>query len=238
MSRSSYFVSDLHMFSRRSRSLWHERDIFRAAADAHTFVLGGDIFDFRWSTLPTVSATVDEAIGWLSHLVLGNGHCNFHFVLGNHDSHHLFIRELSSLADRTRNLAWHHYYVRLGPSMFLHGDVADRRMDQHTLARRRSRWHHDRPRSEMRHKLYDTVVHLRLHRLASSCVYRKRSVARRILVYLEDIGHGPQSGLRNVYFGHTHSPLEDFEYGGLKFHNGGAPIKGLDFRIVETDISD
>jgi len=233
---NSYFVSDLHMFSRRSQSHLHEDEILALAADAHTFVLGGDIFDFRWSTLPSVAATVDASIEWLERLVGENGHCKFHFVLGNHDSNQRFVERLGGLSQAATNLEWHEYYVRLGQSMFLHGDVADRRMTQRKLIESRTRWQEDEQRSPIRHLLYDSVVHLRLHKIAATCIHRPRRVAKRILVYLEDIGHGPASGLQDVYFGHTHAPMSEFEYAGLKFHNGGAPINGLDFRILETNL--
>jgi len=233
---NSYFVSDLHMFSRRSRSHLHDEEILATAADAHTFVLGGDIFDFRWSTLCSVAATVDASINWLERLVGENAHCGFHFVLGNHDSNQRFVDRLEDLSQSAENLSWHKYYIRLGQSMFLHGDVADRRMTHTMLTESRVRWRDDEQRSPFRHLLYDSVVHLRLHKLAASCVHRPRRVAKRILGYLEDIGHGPDSGVQDVYFGHTHAAMSDYEYAGLRFHNGGAPINGLDFRIIETNL--
>jgi hypothetical protein len=51
---------------------------------------------------------------------------------------------------------------------------------------------------------------------------------------LESIGEGPDTGVRDVYFGHTHKNLANYRYRGLTFHNGGAPIKGVKFRIVEA----
>ncbi|NLE39457.1 MAG: hypothetical protein GX621_15655, partial [Pirellulaceae bacterium] len=63
---------------------------------------------------------------------------------------------------------------------------------------------------------------------------RKQTVARRILAYLDDIGEGPSTGVTNVYFGHTHLAISDFAYRGVLFHNGGAPINGLRFRVLEA----
>ncbi len=74
----------------------------------------------------------------------------------------------------------------------------------------------------------------RLHRSVPHLVYAKRIVVRRILKYLESVGQGPGNGVRNVYFGHTHRRMSNYRYRGLAFHNGGAPIKGMKFRIIEA----
>jgi UDP-2,3-diacylglucosamine hydrolase len=36
------------------------------------------------------------------------------------------------------------------------------------------------------------------------------------------------------YFGHTHRSMADYQFGGPTFHNSGAPIKGVKFRILEA----
>ena len=58
MEPSTYFVSDLHLFSGRTQAARHAPALHAAARRARTFVLGGDIFDFRWSTLGSVETTV------------------------------------------------------------------------------------------------------------------------------------------------------------------------------------
>jgi hypothetical protein len=30
--------------------------------------------------------------------------------------------------------------------------------------------------------------------------------------------------------------VSDYEYRGVKFHNGGTPIRGMKFRIVEVEL--
>ncbi len=231
---TGYFVSDLHLFARRSRAERHVEEIYAAAAGAKMFVLGGDIFDFRWTTLKSVEATVDAAIGWLDELVTPHPECEFHFVLGNHDSHAPFVERLQELSDGLPNLQWHRYYMRSGSNLFLHGDVADRKMSQQTLSRKRERHGRERKQSGAANLLYDLAVQAQLHKLAAKVAHPKRRVAKRILNYLQDIGHGPHNGLKDVYFGHTHAALSNYQFGGLTFHNGGAPIKGLEFRIVPT----
>jgi len=237
MPSKNYFVSDLHMFSSRSLAARHQATIHAAADQAQTFVLGGDIFDFRWSTLGSVDNTVEQAIRWLDELVASHRGTDFHFVLGNHDFNRKFLTALDSYSATAPNLTCHHYYLALGKSVFLHGDVADKPgLCPEKLRSRREHWLHDETRSPLRHVLYDWAVQANLHRVCGRVVHPRWRVATRIWQYLNYIGQGPAAGIENVYFGHTHEALSDYLYGGLRFHNGGAPMPGLDFRLVEAQI--
>jgi len=228
-----YFVSDLHLFANRSNAHQYLDQMARKASRAKTFILGGDIFDFRWAKIPTLRA-VEMAAEWIEELCLSAPQCEFHLVLGNHDYHQALIDKLIELEQRIQNLTWHRFYVRLGSSVFLHGDVADKEMDAKMLAEAREEWLDERRRGPFMSKLYDVVVMTRLHKSAPRLVYTKRIVVRRILKYLESIGEGPSNGVRDVYFGHTHRNMSDYHYRGLYFHNCGAPIKGVKFRILEA----
>ena len=228
-----YFVSDLHLLADRSDAYHYLEEIVEAAVSAEMFVLGGDTFDFPWSPLP-IRRSVDYAARWLHDLTSMCPECHFHLVLGNHDYHQLFIDRLIRLERQVHNLSWHRYYFRLGSNVCLHGDVVSRRMDAQRLARARDRWLDKRRRGPFLSSLYDVVVQTRLHKPVAHLVYSKRIVVRRILKYLESIGQGPANGVRDVYFGHTHRGMSDYSYRGLLFHNGGAPIKGMKFRIVEV----
>ena len=135
------------------------------------------------------------------------------------------------------NLSWHRFYLRLGDSLFLHGDVAGRRMTTERLVRFRARWLHTEPSGRFRRRAYDLVFRAGLHRPLPYLVHTKRRVARRIATYLEHIGHGPHNSVRHVYFGHIHRRVSNYRYGGLTFHNGGAPFHGQRFRIVEGVVS-
>lgn len=232
-----YFVSDLHLFSRRSLAPRHEAAIRAAASEATTFVLGGDIFDFRWSTLPNLERSIAAAVDWLAALTAINSQCAFHFVLGNHDYNRQFISALDQLAGDTPNLLWHRTHLRLGQSLFLHGDVADKPQlcHQKLLLRRQKYWHDEAAQGNMANLIYDWAMQARLHHVAK-IVHRHRRVTNRLLSYLDQIGHGYESGLRHVYFGHTHHAMSHYERGGILFHNGGAPMQGLDFRIVPVEI--
>lgn len=229
------FVSDLHLFANRSRGEKHMQAIRHKARESEHCILGGDIFDFKWSTLPSTAATVEAALHWLHELAHYAPECRFHFLLGNHDHHPDLIRQLPGLAGDVRNFDWEEFYLRLGNTIFLHGDVADRKMTAARLERKRQRFRHRR-RNRMQHRAYDVLVQTQVHSVLPRAVYPKRIVARRILNYLRDIGHGPENGVRHVYFGHTHRAVNGYQHDGLAFHNGGAPIGKSAFRILELEI--
>lgn len=233
MSNPGYFVSDLHLFSRRSQAARHETALHAAARKSDALVLGGDIFDFRWSTLSSTEATVAAAIRWLDELVSAHKQCEFHYVLGNHDANQRFVAALHAYSKTVRNLSYHPYFLRMGGSVFLHGDVADRpRICPDRLRKRREHWGKDERRGEVRNLLYDLAVNVRLHKLCGKVVHPRKRVASRIVSYLHRVGAGPMQGVEHIYFGHTHDALSHYRHEHVTFHNSGAPIAGLQFRIV------
>lgn len=233
-----YFVSDLHLLSSRSNAELYHDAIVRTAAVAHDFVLGGDIFDFHWSRAATLEHALDEAICWLEDLALDAPNCRFHYVLGNHDHVPALMKRLAKLAVREANFAWHEYCLRLGGAVFLHGDIVERDMDADQLAQARLRRPHTQRAGNVRNWIYDMAVATRVHVPIPYFRHRKERMARRILNHLREFGHGPESGVRNIYFGHTHLPMSDYVYQSVAFHNGGASIKGIPFHILRVDTSD
>jgi len=172
---------------------------------------------------------------WLDELIASHPQCDFHFVQGNHDCNRRFVSALESYCTTRPNLSVHPYVLRLGKNVFLHGDAADHpAMCQLRLSKRREHWSRDENRSQVRHVLYDLAVTARLHRLAGKVAHPRRRAVHRILGYLSRIQHGPETGVEHVYFGHTHDALYNYRYRGVTFHNPGAPMPGLAFRIVEV----
>lgn len=233
------FVADLHLFTRRSDAPRYLEAIEAAAGRSAALVLGGDIFDFRWSTLGTTTATIEAATQWLEDLAARHPQCHIHYLLGNHDYCRAFVERLKQRTCRhcgkiASNLSWHPFFLRLGDHLFLHGDVAERRMTNDSLIEFRSRWAHGRPAGRFHRRAYDMFFRTGLHRPIPYLVHTKRRVARRIHHYLEHVGHGPHSGVRHVYFGHLHRRVLAYRYRGMTFHNGGAPVGGQKFRILET----
>lgn len=227
-----YFVSDLHLFTRRSLAERYFDEIRKRSREADHFVLGGDIFDFQWTTLDSIDETVTAAAHWLAELAASSPNCRFHLLLGNHDHHGEFIDRLDALDQAQANFAWHPYFVRLDSSLFLHGDAADGGGCPVKLERKRLKKPVTKKRGVTANWLYDMFVRAGLHRPVPVLAYPKARTAKRLLKYMERIGHGPATGVEHVYFGHTHRELNDYRYGGISFHNGGAPMVGVPFRIV------
>jgi UDP-2,3-diacylglucosamine hydrolase len=76
-----------------------------------------------------------------------------------------------------------------------------------------------------------------VHRLVASVANPKARVLAKISDYLEWANHGRGAGVRDVYFGHTHCPLEGEPFGGMRYHNPGATIKGMKFRLIEIPLA-
>jgi UDP-2,3-diacylglucosamine pyrophosphatase LpxH len=231
-------VSDLHMFCKRSHWEDHLDEIEVAAANADLFVFNGDTFDFKWTTLRSVEQTVQAATDFLADLAGRFPECRFHVNLGNHDHVQGFIDALADLASRTENLTWHPYYLRMGNTLFIHGDMATRKMNQAQLEAYRTNWLHHKKQGRMKNRVYDAAFRAKAHVAVSRLVHPPQRTLERVHAYIHDIGHGEPEGVENVYFGHTHVAVDGARYGGVTFHNGGAPMKGMDFSLLTLEIGD
>ncbi len=237
----AYFLSDLHLFARRSSAETVQHSIDALANCAHTLVLGGDIFDFRWSRWSDQARTVRESVLWLERLITLNSDCQVHFLLGNHDANQAFIEQLTELSQAYSNLQWHPHLLRLEDCVFLHGDIIDAGIplcdDFHVQLDALRRRKEDRTSpAPIQHALYDAAVSVRVHRLVSQVVNPQSKVLNRVTRYLEWAGYGPEAGIQNVFFGHTHRRLDQVLHAGMRFHNPGATIKGLDFQMLEVPL--
>jgi len=210
--------------------------IVAAANRVQHVVLGGDIFDFRWSVFPSVDHTADEATLWLERFLSAIPNAKVHYLLGNHDHNEVLIARLDQLAEERPNFEWSPYVLRKGTTVFLHGDVANGKMTEQDLIASRENWKQHARKGNLLNWLYDVVVFLRIHRLLANCLNPNRRVAKKLLFYLKSAGHGPGDGVRDVYFGHTHKPVLDYTYDGVRFRNGGATVKGLRFHILELEL--
>jgi UDP-2,3-diacylglucosamine pyrophosphatase LpxH len=223
-------ISDLHLFSRRSDgcALW--KDLEEKLAQTDILVLNGDTFDFRWSNLPTEEATIAAALAWIDQLISEfRGH-RVHFIFGNHDCLIEFRRQfVSSFADRP-NLVWHEYRLRLGRRLFLHGDCANRKMDKAALVRFRDAWSRDRPRGRFRKALYDGVDALGISHQLHEWYFPEGGTVRRVAYHLDEVMPGWRDEIDHCYFGHTHRPLADHSFEGVRFHNTGSGIRGMGFQ--------
>lgn len=222
--QQGFVISDLHLFTSRTNAhRWQER-MHAAAAEADYFVLNGDIVDFRWSELPGVEPTAAAAEDWLDELCSAHPGCDFYYVLGNHDGLEAFAARLENLAQRRENFHWHASHVRIGRSLFLHGDLPIHACGEDPL---------DRPLLPSRpakgrglRTAYRLAFAVRIQRLITLWMGPKNS-ARRILHALKTYHPELAGELRDVYFGHIHRVFQDFQHEGIRFHNTGCALRGL-----------
>jgi UDP-2,3-diacylglucosamine pyrophosphatase LpxH len=225
--RRGFVVSDLHLFAQRSRapSLQHHLD--EAMGRADFVVLNGDIFDFKWSTLPSVEDTIRAALAWLECLARVNPATDLHYLLGNHDALEAFVRRLPTLAERLPNFHWHATHLRIGSAFFTHGDLSARSTVDGQPVRRLER--KAVQKRELLHESYNYLVALKVHNVVRMTHGRRQS-ARRMLRLLAALDPRETEGVVDVYSGHTHVSFRDHEEGGYRFHNTGSAIRGLRFR--------
>ncbi|MGB0578139.1 MAG: metallophosphoesterase [Limisphaerales bacterium] len=231
-----HVISDLHLFSRRSLATNRREELEQVVRESRSLVLAGDIVDFKWSEIGDEERTAEAATEWIEELMRINPRCELHYVLGNHDDHPALIAKLTALAECHERFNWDRFHVRLGNAVFLQGDAAQARMSPERLGAFREKFAGHKRRGRALSRLYDLAVAARIHVVSAIAVYPQHRVLRRLYRYLDQIEAGPVHGVRNVYFGHTHRAINDVEYGGLRFHNCGAPIAGLKFKILKAEL--
>ena len=227
-----YFVSDLHLYSSRSLAELHVEAIENAVQENNFFVFGGDIFDFKWTTHQSVEKSIHYASKWLEDVLSLNPDCEVHFVMGNHDYHRIFMQDLRVLKKNYPHFEWHRWYLRKDNKIFMHGDVADGAKNNGDLKKSRAKHLNDDKQHPVSHFAYDVAVKAKIHKYLPMMARPKKLVAKRIVHYLENEHQSKDQGVTDIYFGHTHLGMDHYQHEGYTFHNGGAPLKGLDFRMV------
>ena len=135
---------------------------------------------------------------------------------------------LTDLSRQYSNLAWEPHYLKLGKKIFLHGDVRESHTPE-KLAAYRARWHKP-PHQRWAHLAYFLFTWSRIPWLIHELVPTQR-LATGVTKYLR-AELGPDfDDITDVYCGHTHRPVTDYRWGGLRFHNTGATIHGVRSRI-------
>lgn len=228
-------VSDLHLFTNRTTVHHYITDIWNTAAECRLFVFNGDIFDFHWALQQGIPASVHAAREWIAELLETHPDTQFVFLLGNHDSIPDYQRTLDELARSHDNLTWHPEWYRRDSRMFLHGDVYHAGVTRAVLRAYRQQQNlrvgPSRLHQAMYRLLYQSRVPAALRRFVS-----RKTCARRILMYLQS-ELGPElADIRDIYFGHMHTPFSHFAYRDIHFHNTGAALMGMRLNIVRFDI--
>ncbi len=213
------FLSDLHLFSQRSIGEYKLENVLERIPTHGLMVLGGDIFDFKWSRLRSFEQTLQAALHWLKELALHwNG--DVLFLPGNHDCTPKFIERLEELSANVGNLHWRPHHAQLGDALFLHGDVLDSTGGLAQLHNYRQRFHHETPQSKLANGIYDVAVAMRIHRTIPKMRHVPIKTCQRLsgwLPHLED----RQAPVRRVFFGHTHVPIHGLSVNGIHFYNPG-----------------
>ena len=226
---SGYVISDLHLFTPWSVADDYMHRIHEAADRADFFVLNGDIFDFRWSSLPSADATVAASVAWLLEFAHERPQCRIIYVMGNHDCLRPFADRLAATAESTPNLEWHSSHVRIGPAFFTHGDLFLRKGAADPFTRALLPAIHAKPKALRR--CYRLLHSMRVQRWHAPVVSSRRC-AKRIVRSLDAAANGEMQGVTDIYFGHTHTRFADHVYRGLRFHNTGSLIGGLPWHML------
>jgi UDP-2,3-diacylglucosamine hydrolase len=225
------FVSDLHLFSRRSVAIERWKELELELRNASWLVLGGDIFDFRWSSFADQAATLDAAGSWIENVIQMQPHLQISYVAGNHDSHPSMRRLLQELSSSHTQFQWHDHTFQLGDKLFLHGDIIDASSHVDGLERYRNKFAvESKSRGTVANLLYDSIVAMRVHRLPRHFVHRPNQILSRLYHCLVREGLTTDQKVRKIYFGHTHAPMHGASYRGYLFYNPGSAIRHLPFR--------
>ena len=223
--RSGIFVSDLHLFSPRSVASAAEQAIFTPGDATRCIVLGGDIFDFRWSTQGSHQDTLDATRRWLISLVETTESSPVVYLPGNHDCHPEFLEVLEQIARTHELFSWSPHHLILGDCLFLHGDVLDAGgIDALPVYRRK--FHHESPQSPLAHRCYDAAVEMRIHKMVPRIRHQPQRSCTQLLKIIPQIEE-TSSEIRRVYFGHTHVPIDGLEVNDIQFFNPGASLRHM-----------
>jgi UDP-2,3-diacylglucosamine pyrophosphatase LpxH len=231
------FLSDLHLFSRRSIGQRHWDQNINAITTATSIVLGGDMFDFRWSQLGSFDATLDAAATWLEKAIALNPSASWVYLLGNHDCHPRMQALLSSIRDKHPTFDWSPTFWRIGSNVFLHGDVLDGIRDVGGLESYRARFHDDKTKGPLSNWLYSAVIQTRLHGLVPRVRHTRQQTCRTLLEYLKGCETALLPEVQNIFFGHTHVPMLGYQFDRFNFHNAGSGIRYLTFKPASFDVS-
>lgn len=224
-----YVVSDLHIFAEWSNAPKYFDEIHAAAACADFFVLNGDIFDFKWTTLTSVRETMSKAGEWIRGFAMAHPECAIFYVLGNHDCHTEFRIKLAKLAGELGNFHWNASHARIGNALFFHGDLPIEGRNPYS----RNGNSTIRKKGGILGRSYGRLIKMGAHKGLRLLFYKRRS-AKIISRELSAFGLG--QSVTDVYFGHTHVPFSGHARNGVTFHNTGSAIGDLEFNMLKVEI--
>lgn len=206
------------------------RRIKRHLERVDTLVLNGDTFDFRWSMYPSQKDSIRSALQWLERLAVQFEGRKVHYVFGNRDGLGAFRPRIDEFASRSRVVNLHDGSVRLGHSLFLHGDCAIPQMTEARLDAYRETWRNDRPYGPVNSGLCAIAASTGVGKLLNQFSYPRQATVRRVARYLDEMSPGWRGGTIDCFFGHTHMPFRNHVEGDIRYHNTGSAIRGMGFQ--------
>ena len=224
-------ISDLHLFSHRSRALRHMPAIVEALRQSEALILNGDIFDFNWSIHGGTEPTINAAEEWLRQLMDTAPHGRLYYLLGNHDGVSAWAERCEVLSEVLSGFHWSPDYLRLGDTLFTHGDLL---LGSEPLETRPLKTE-VRPRKAAMGRAYEVVSHLRIPRIATLC-YPTQRCARVIFRNFQQLDPKFTDGVRRICMGHTHRPFSQLAIDGLEIYNTGSTIAGMPFRPLVLQV--
>ncbi|MEM7558357.1 MAG: metallophosphoesterase [Planctomycetota bacterium] len=226
--KGGIFVSDLHLLSMRCDSQRAIADLHRYDSSAQCIVLGGDTFDFRWSTQGGCEETCNAAMRWLKGLLAATGKASIFFLLGNHDCLPEFEDRLRAFSENEPRFHLVPHVLLLDDCLFLHGDITHAGSFS-KLAEYRKKYHHHEPRSKWQHRWYDRAVRLRVPGLVSRTVCPTAATCRRLSEMIEEANLTEWSCVKSVFFGHTHVAANGYNVDSRQFFNPGSGIRFMKY---------
>jgi len=233
--KSLCFVSDLHLFSDRCNWNEHQHTVQQVIEASDLVIWGGDLFDFRWSRLGSEKHSIRESFGWLERWLRLFPSKTYLYLDGNHDAHLPFRRELQRWGDDQKNFHCGYDCLRIGNTLFTHGDVIEGRGNLQSFRDYRARWENRSTASSLASRAYDLAVAVRAHQAAALAVNRRRSTCLRLLHWMNQQPSEQVAGIQRIVFGHTHRRIDAYEVAGIRFYNGGAAIRHVPFCPVVLD---
>ena len=235
--RRGVFLSDLHLFSSRCNVSFDLSAVHAFRTDSDCIVLGGDLFDFKWSRYGDAESTSREALLWLKAFLSETGDSHVIYLSGNHDCLPGFEEALSEYAKNCPRFHWIEHACKVGDCLFLHGDILDANgASLNALRDYRREFHHPVARPVAMHRMYDIGVELRLHIAVASLIRKKIATCLQLANVLQSQTSFDFDSVQRVYFGHTHVPIDGIKYDGKQFFNPGAMLKYAKFQPVEFPV--
>ena len=197
---------------------------------------GGDIFDFRWSDLGGLEASLQAAKQWVEEFLDSTESSKVVYLLGNHDCHPAHVENMRDLAQQSARFEVHEHHIQIQDCLFLHGDILDAQLRIEHLSSYRSTFHEAEPRAEWQQRAYNLAVTCRMHKVLVGVRNSPQQTCKRLKKAIDDSSLAEPGSVKRVYFGHTHHYCSGTEVDGVQFFNPGAQLKHLTFNAHQFEL--